>query len=76
MDEMDDDDVSRACPQCRLDKVDLQDILSCIVLSLRNIYIDIVDKRYDIATALTRDDRIFYVAGIFVLAVVIVCLSM
>ena len=74
MDGMDDDDISRACPQCRLDKVNIHNVLTCIILSFSNLYKDLIHKHYDIKTALTRDDRIFYVVGIFVLAIFCVCL--
>ncbi len=67
MDGMDDDDAARACPHCRLDRVELRYLVDCTIRSFRNMYIDGVRKRYDMKTTLTRDDRVFYALGLVVL---------
>ena len=61
---MDDDDIRRSCPHCRMDRVGLSGVPECALGSLRNLYIDLIVRRRPIGVSLTRDDRIFYLVGL------------
>ena len=64
---MDEDDFDRSCPQCRMDRVVFSNLLRCILVSFRNMYIDIIVKRRPVLTSLGRDDRVYYVVGAAIL---------
>lgn len=62
----DEDDERRACPHCRMDKVQWPAVLPCTISSFRNAYIDLVVKRRSAWDALLRDDRVLYLIGVVI----------
>lgn len=68
---MDDDDIARSCPHCRMDRVTVSQILECLVKSLQNVYRDVVVKRRPILSSLVHEDRVFYILGIVLLVMII-----
>ena len=63
------------CEHCNLDRITFDAVLPCAHLSIRNICTDIA-RGENIVTACLRDDRILYVLGIVIVAIMFrICLS-
>lgn len=61
----------RDCSFCALDAVDLSRVPECALLSVTEAWKDIVEHRMDPIAALTLNDRIVYIIGILIVAMLL-----
>ena len=59
------------CGPCSVDSVALSDIPTCAWRALTGTVRDLIDGRKPVATALTEDDRAYYLLGLLMLVLAV-----
>ena len=59
------------CDECGIDKVALGNVIHCAILSMRELMREISEPNCNIFTVLTKKDRIYYIIGMLIIAMLI-----